>query len=144
MSVVYLSLFFSAFLAATLLPATSEAYLLYLLQQQHSVWVLWLVATLGNTVGAMVNYGLGLYVSHVAWLTDRVFNEKQRERAAGLFRKYGAWSLLFSWAPVVGDPLTFVAGLAKTRWQLALLLITLGKGARYAVLIWFSHWVMAG
>jgi len=140
--VVYLSLFASAFLAATLLPATSEAYLLYLLQQEHEVISLWLVATLGNTAGAMVNYGLGRYVSHVAWLTDRVFNEKQRERAASSFRKYGVWSLLFSWLPVVGDPLTFVAGLAKTRWQLALLLITLGKGARYAALIGLSHWAM--
>ena len=139
---VYLSLFASAFLAATLLPATSEAYLLYLLQQEHEVISLWLVATLGNTVGAMVNYGLGRYVSHVAWLADRVFNEKQRKRAASSFRKYGVWSLLFSWLPVVGDPLTFVAGLAKTRWQLALLLITLGKGARYAALVGLSHWAM--
>lgn len=141
---VYLSLFASAFLAATLLPATSEAYLLYLLQQQHHVLLLWLVATVGNTAGAMVNYGLGLYVSHVSWLTDRVFNERQRERAAAMFRKYGVWTLLGSWLPVVGDPLTFVAGLANTRWQLALLLISAGKGLRYAILILLSHWVLAG
>lgn len=141
---VYLSLFASAFLAATLLPATSEAYLLYLLQQEHEVISLWLVATLGNTAGAMVNYVLGRYVSHVAWVADRVFNEKQRERAASSFRKYGVWSLLFSWLPVVGDPLTFVAGLANTRWQVALVLISVGKGLRYAIFILLSHWVLTG
>lgn len=141
MTVVYLSLFASAFLAATLLPATSEAYLLYLSHQGYPDFWLWLVATLGNSAGAMVNYGLGLYVSHVSWLADRVFNEQQRERAAGLFRQYGIWTLLASWLPVIGDPLTFIAGLANARWPLVVLLIIVGKGARYAVLLFLGDWI---
>lgn len=141
---VYLSLFLSAFLAATLLPAASEAYLLYLFSQGYPAALLWLVATLGNTAGGMLNYGLGLYVSHFTWLADKAFNEQQRERGAAAFRKYGIWTLLFSWLPVVGDPLTFVAGLAKTRWQLALLLIGAGKAARYALLILLARGILSG
>lgn len=140
---VYLTLFASAFLAATLLPASSEAYLLYLLQGDRNALMLWLVATLGNTAGGMLNYCLGVYISHFSGWADRAFSEKQRERAAGLFRKYGVWTLLGSWLPIVGDPLTFVAGLAGTRWRLALLLIAVGKGVRYAVLIAISYWLLS-
>lgn len=138
---IYFTLFASAFLAATLLPATSEAYLLYLLQGDHSILMLWLTATLGNTAGGMLNYYLGIYVSHFSGWADHAFNQKQRARAARVFRKYGVWTLLGSWLPIVGDPLTFVAGLANTRWQLTLLLIALGKGVRYAMLIQLSTWV---
>lgn len=140
----YISLFLSAFIAATLFPAASEAYLLYLLQQGYPALLLWLVATVGNTAGGMLNYGLGRYVSHFSWLADKAFNAQQRERASAAFQKYGIWTLLFSWLPVIGDPLTFVAGLAKTRWQLALLLICTGKAGRYAILIAFTRWVVSG
>jgi membrane protein YqaA with SNARE-associated domain len=132
----YLGLFASAFLAATLLPMSSEAVLAALTAATgHEVRVLWLVASLGNTLGALVNWVLGRFC--LRWRDRRWFPVKaaELERAASWFRRYGTWSLLFAWLPVLGDPLTFVGGIFRVNVWVFLLLVGAGKAARYAVVI---------
>ncbi len=132
----YLGLFASAFLAATLLPLSSEAVLAALTAARgQEALVLWLVASLGNTLGALVNWVLGRFC--LRWQDRRWFPVKPREleRAGVWFRRYGAWSLLFAWLPVVGDPLTFVGGIFRVNVWVFLLLVGAGKGLRYAAVI---------
>ncbi|MDH3596410.1 MAG: DedA family protein [Rhodospirillales bacterium] len=132
----YLGLFASAFLAATLLPMSSEAVLAALTAASgHEALVLWLAASTGNTLGALVNWALGRFCLH--WRERRWFPVKpdQLARAGAWFRRYGLWSLLFAWLPVVGDPLTFVGGILRVNVWLFLLLVGAGKAARYAAVI---------
>jgi len=132
----YLGLFASAFLAATLLPMSSEAVLAALTAASgHEALVLWLTASTGNTLGALVNWALGRFCLH--WRERRWFPVKpdQLARAGAWFRRYGLWSLLFAWLPVVGDPLTFVGGILRVNVWLFLLLVGAGKAARYAAVI---------
>lgn len=131
----YLLLFVTAFGAATLLPFYSEVLLVAQLHQGLDPTLLWLSATAGNTLGAVANWVLGLYLTHYVdrrWFPVR---RKELDRAQRWFQRYGSWTLLFSWAPVGGDALTVVAGIMKVRLWLFLVLVTLGKGARYAVVI---------
>jgi membrane protein YqaA with SNARE-associated domain len=132
----YTGMFLSAFLAATLLPLSSEAVLVALSQAQgFDAVVLLAVATLGNTLGATVNWALGRFC--LRWRDRRwfPFSAPQLELASARFRSYGLWSLLFAWVPVVGDPLTFAAGVLQVRFVTFLVLVALGKGARYAAVI---------
>lgn len=126
------ALFLSAFLAATLLPATSELMLAGLQWQGvHPPLLLVLVATAGNVLGAVVNWLLG---RHLMRFRDRRWfpvRPAMVERAGGWYRRWGVWSLLLAWVPVIGDPLTLVAGLFRTPLPHFLLLVTLGKAARY-------------
>ncbi len=133
---VYGGLLLVALLAATILPAQSEGVLVGLiLSKQYLVWLLWLVATIGNTVGSVINWWLGYALErfqHKRWFP---LNPKQLARAQHHFQRYGLWSLLFSWLPIIGDPLTVIAGLLRVPlWQF-IPLVTLAKGGRYAVLV---------
>ena len=132
-----LSLFFGAFLAATILPFSSEIMLVAALKAgQISTSSLVMVATLGNVLGALVNWFLGGYLLH--W-RDRCwfpFSSAQIDKASNRFQKYGLWSLLFAWVPVIGDPLTFVAGALSVRLAPFLVLVTIGKAARYMFIGW--------
>ncbi len=130
-----LSLFLGAFLAATILPFSSEFMLAAALSAgQFDSWLLVSVATFGNTMGAVVNWWLGRYLLH---LTDRrwfPFSQQQLARASAKFGKYGVWTLLFSWIPIIGDPLTFAAGALKVPFALFLPLILVGKSFRYILI----------
>jgi membrane protein YqaA with SNARE-associated domain len=131
----YFSLMLTGFIAATLFPASSEILLLALFQQGYTPWLLWLAATTGNTLGSCVNWYLGkeiLRFQHKRWFP---VNAEQLHRAEIQFKRYGVWTLLLAWLPVVGDPLTFIAGSLRTRFDLFLLLVAIGKGLRYAALI---------
>ena len=131
----YIGLFLSALVAATVLPMQSEAVLAgLLLSGDRSVTVLLLVATVGNVLGSVINWVLGSYL--LRFKDSRWFpsNDQQLERAQSWYRRYGRWSLLGSWLPVVGDPLTVVAGVMREPLVPFLLLVTLAKGARYLVL----------
>lgn len=133
------TLFLSAFLAATLLPAQSEVVLVVLDQQgAHSAAILALVATAGNVLGACVNYVLGRALMRFKDAQWFPVSAKNIARAQTQYQRFGVWSLLFSWLPIIGDPLTLVAGIFGTRWWLFLGLVTLGKGTRYVVLLWAS------
>ncbi len=131
----YLGLFASALIAATLLPMQSEAVLggLIVLGQQP-VWALLLVATLGNVLGSVINWALGRTLMRFGDRRWFPATSAQLERAQAWYRRYGRWSLLGSWLPVVGDPLTVVAGVMGERFVPFVLLVTLAKGGRYLVL----------
>lgn len=131
----YGGMFLAAFLAATILPAQSELVLLGLLASDRlDPGFLIAVATFGNTLGAVVNWYIGRSLEQLGrhrWfrVPDRAF-----QRARTLFLRYGTWSLLFSWLPIGGDPLTVVAGALRVNLYLFVLLVGLGKGARYLVI----------
>ncbi|GAB6264469.1 YqaA family protein [Photobacterium sp. 53610] len=123
-------LFFSGLLSATLLPGGSEAGLLAALtQSSYPAWILVVVVTAGNTVGGMVSFYLG------RCFPDKTSEENQsHNKAVRWIKKYGYWSLLLSWVPIVGDPLCLAAGWLRMRAGLCALFILAGKAARYALL----------
>ena len=130
----YTSLFLSAFLAATVLPFSSEAVLAALVASDGFVlWLLVALASIGNTLGACVNWTLGRYCLH--WQDRKWFpvSRPALERASRWFSRYGQYSLLFAWVPIAGDPLTVTAGLLKLRFSRFLLLVAVGKILRYVV-----------
>ncbi|MDA0655900.1 MAG: DedA family protein [Proteobacteria bacterium] len=135
----YAALFLSAFLAATILPFSSEALLLGMAASaKFDVLSLFLWASAGNVLGSVVNWTLGRFC--LKWRDRRWFPAKpaQLEAASGWFNRYGVWVLLLAWVPIVGDPLTVVAGLLRVRFWLFLILVAVGKVGRYAVLLKIS------
>jgi len=137
----YLLLFLSAFIAATVLPFYSEAWLYLLLQDATTVGAMLaavLVATVGNVLGACVNWWLGRSLLHFQERRWFYFSAAQIARAQTAFQRYGQWTLLLSWLPVVGDPLTLIAGVLRVRFGVFVLLVTAGKLARYAVIAWLA------
>ena len=133
----YITLLVVSFLAATLLPLGSEALLLYDISQNYSLLLLWSVATLGNTLGSIVNYWLGLKGEAYLKRKGHLSAEKMG-KARGFFAKYGGWTLLLSWVPIIGDPLTFMAGILRYNFKWFALIIAVAKGARYAVIIFLA------
>lgn len=129
------SLFASAFLAGSILPAQSEAVLAaMLLDGTASAWLLVLVATMGNVGGAVLNYALGRSAErfrHRRWFP---LSAAGWDRSAALFNRWGVATLLLSWLPIIGDGFTVLAGAARTPFPLFLVLVTLAKGGRYLVL----------
>ncbi len=131
----YLLLFISAFGAATLLPLQSEVVLMTLLVQgPSSPFYLILVATVGNVLGSCVNWWLGLKIEHFKDKKWFPVSEQRLVQAQQIYHKYGFYSLLLSWTPVVGDPITLIAGLMKENFWRFLLIVTIAKGGRYLTL----------
>lgn len=139
------ALFFSAFGAATLLPLQSEAVLVGLLvRAPESVLSLLLIATAGNVLGSIVNWVLGRGIEHLRERRWFPFSPAQLDKAQQRYQRYGQWSLLLSWMPVIGDPLTLIAGIMREPFWRFVLLVTLAKAGRYAVLAlvtlgWLQH-----
>lgn len=130
----YITLFFVALISATLFPLGSEALLLYDLNEGYNVVLLLVFASLGNILGSFINYYLGLKGEE--FLEKKNYLNKEKiEKYKNLFSKYGAFSLLFSWLPLVGDPLTFIAGILKYDWKKFLILVSLAKFGRYLFLV---------
>ena len=129
-------LFLTAFLAATLFPAQSEILLGALhMAGTHAPAMLVTVATAGNVLGSIVNWLLGRYLIH---FQDRRWFPVKRpliDRATAWYQRWGFWSLLLAWVPFIGDPLTLVAGILRENFWVFLLLVTLGKAARYLVVV---------
>lgn len=122
-------LFLSGFLSATLLPGGSEAGLLATLGlNQYSTFIVISVATIGNTLGGLTNYWLGL------WLPNRTQDEKHGHKALQWLEKYGYWGLFFSWLPIIGDPLCLAAGWLRMSFLPVLWLVLIGKAFRYSLL----------
>ncbi|MBO3760578.1 YqaA family protein [Ciceribacter sp. L1K22] len=129
-------LFSSAFLAATLLPAQSESVLVYLvLAGGHPLALLVTVASLGNVLGSVVNWFLGRGLERYRDRRWFPVSHAALERAQRWYARYGRWSLLASWLPVVGDPITVVAGVLREPLPTFLALVTLAKVGRYLVLV---------
>ena len=129
-------LFSNSFLAATILPLGSEPLLIYLLGQGMDPWQLLLWASLGNIAGAMVNYLLGRLGSEPLFRKVLRMSPEEVEGARTRFQRFGAPALLLAWVPVIGDPLTVVAGLGRLNPLLFVLLVSIGKVGRYTVIIW--------
>ena len=131
----YSGLFAAAFLAATLVPAQSEAGLAALvIAGEQDVAMLVLVASLGNILGAVVNWYIGRCVDR---FKDRKWfpaSAAQLDNAAMWYQRYGRWSLLLSWVPFIGDPITVVAGILRTPLLSFLLIVGFAKTARYVVI----------
>ncbi len=133
--IAYTSLFFSAFIAATILPMQSESVLVgLLLGSSYPALTLILVATVGNVLGSVINWYLGRYLLRFQQRRWFPSSEAQLERAQNWYRRYGRWSLLGSWLPIVGDPITVVAGVMKEPFLPFLLLVTIAKATRYIAL----------
>ncbi|WP_421546950.1 YqaA family protein [Pseudomonas sp. QD4] len=131
----YLGLLLAAFGAATLLPLQSEALLVGLLLNPHyAPWLLLLSATLGNVLGSLLNWWLGRRLERFKNRRWFPVSPRHLERARVHYQRYGHWSLLLSWVPIIGDPLTLVAGVMGEPLKRFLLIVTLAKGARYGVL----------
>ena len=126
----YLTLFLTALISATLFPMGSEGVLLYLIDGGGMVMLLIAVAALGNTLGSLVNYYLGL--KGFAYIVERGLVTKNRaERSHKMFEKYGAYALLLSWMPIIGDPITLIAGAARYDVRFFTLIVAFAKTARY-------------
>ena len=130
-------LFGSALISSTLLPGGSEALLAYLTHQgEHDPWLLLAVATLGNTLGAIITLLMGVLIA-VGLLKNRTLSERQQQAMERL-RKWGSPVLLLSWLPVVGDALCLAAGVLRLSLPMAILFITIGKALRYYAVIQLS------
>lgn len=137
----YLLLFISAFGAATLLPLQSEAVLVALLvSEEHSALFLILVASIGNVLGSCVNWYLGLRIEKFKDKKWFPISEIKMLKAERIYQKYGFWSLLLSWTPVIGDPITLIAGLMKENFWRFLFIVTIAKSGRYL----FIYFVVMG
>ncbi|MCK5663596.1 MAG: DedA family protein [Thiotrichaceae bacterium] len=134
-----LTLFFSGFTSATLLPGSSEAlFLLMLAQQTWDKGLLILIAGTGNSLGGMTNWLLGLFIRKGLYNQKQKNSEKKSyENAEKRLKKYGSPVLFFSFLPIIGDPLCVMAGLVKIHWLKALLFISAGKFFRYFILSYF-------
>ena len=130
--ITYLSLLLVSFLAATIFPLSSELFLASLLKSnEYNLFALIVTASLGNILGSVFNWLLGFYLFKYVNEKWFPFKESQINTASKRFNKFGAWSLLFAWVPIIGDPLTFVAGILRVNFFLFLVLVAFGKISRY-------------
>ncbi len=130
---VYLGIFVTSLLSATLLPGTSEAALAALIVlKQADITVLVVIATVGNVLGSCINWAFGRFLLHLRHTRWFPVSASHYDRAVGWFDRFGKYTLLFAWVPVVGDPLTVVAGALRVNIVTFLVLVTVGKAARYA------------
>ncbi len=146
------SLFASAFTSATLLPGSSEVFLTALLAADGGALtrsgmgplvILVLVATAGNSLGSLVNWVLGRFFSHYRDRKWFPVNEDEFVRAEAWYRRWGVWSLLLSWMPLIGDPITLIAGVMRTPFLPFILIVVVAKAARYAFVAWGMVTVLA-
>lgn len=130
----YFGLFAAAFLAATLLPAQSEALVVGLLLSDYAPWLVVFVASVGNVLGSVVNWLLGRVIERFRGRPWFPASPSALARAERWYHRFGKWSLLLAWMPIIGDPLTLVAGVLREPFPVFLLLVTIGKMGRYLVL----------
>ena len=140
---MYLSFFISAFAAATILPAQSEALLAYQVSiSPDAVVQLIAVATLGNVLGATFNWCLGRLTENLRAKKWFPVNEKQLQKAERFYGRYGRYSLLLSWVPIIGDPITIVAGILREPLLSFVLLVTIAKCARYVFVVGLAAFLL--
>lgn len=131
----YGGLFLVAFMAATILPAQSEAALVGLIATgTYSTGLLLTIASIGNVMGSVVNWMIGRSIERFRSKSWFPIKDAALERAQEWYRRFGRWTLLLSWAPFVGDPITVAAGAMHERFFVFLLLVAVAKIGRYIVL----------
>ncbi len=128
----------AAFVSATLLPGGSEALLIYRLQDQTNIVLLIATASLGNILGSLLTYAIGL--SGHDWLQKRLLHisDASFQKAEKYFQRFGRWFLLFAWLPIIGDPLCLVAGVLRTPLWSFCILVSIGKIARYSIVAYIT------
>ena len=133
------ALFLVSFLAATVLPIASEWLLAALVAHQTDLTAAVTVATLGNTLGAITTWAIGMWGG--IWILRRWLriSDADRVRAENWYARWGSWSLLLAWAPIVGDPLCLVGGMLKVPLGRFTLLVASGKAVRYLLVAWASQ-----
>ena len=128
----YLGLAGTAFLSATIFPFQSEVVLFGMLLAEHyHLWLLVLVASVGNILGSCVNWFLGRYIAHFEGRRWFPVTKEQVAKAERWYHRYGRWTLLLSWMPIIGDPLTIVAGVLREPFPVFLILVAIAKIGRY-------------
>lgn len=131
----YLTLFAAAFGAATLLPLQSESVLVgMLISGSFSTAVLLIVAVTGNVLGSIVSWYMGRSIDrfrHKRWFP---VSAHSLDRARSTYRRFGRWALLFSWVPIIGDPITLIAGVMREPFWSFLCVVTAAKTLRYCVI----------
>lgn len=132
---VYLTLFFVSLISATLFPMGSEAILIYDIKEGYNIYLLLFFATFGNSLGSIINYYLGLKGEEYL-AQKRVINEKYIRISKKYFNKYGFITILFSWLPIIGDSITFVAGILKYDFKKFVVLVIISKLSRYLFIAW--------
>jgi len=134
-----------SFLSATVLPLGSEALLLfYAAQETISLIWLWSWATIGNSLGAVTTWVLGAYLTCFEGRRWFPVDSKKRVKAEYYFNRYGVWSLLFTWLPIIGDGIALAAGVFRTSLWYFIPLVVLGKAGRYALILWGQHLIYTG
>jgi len=130
---VYIYLFLTALISATLFPLGSEALLLYDINEGYSLYLLLFFATLGNSLGSLINYYFGLkgeeFCERKKYLKKSSINKYK-----SFFDRYGGYTLFLSWVPIIGDPITFIAGILKYDIKKFVLIVVCAKFLRYAFL----------
>jgi len=134
----YIGLFFASFLAATILPLSSEVVLYFLLLNNFNPFILICVATFGNVLGAFVNYAAGFWGSIFTIKKAFKLSENEFIKAKKRFTKYGVLCLFFAWVPVIGDPFTIVAGVLRINISIFFILVTSGKLIRYLIVSYIT------
>ncbi len=132
-----LGLFASAFLAASFFPFQSELLFIALLKANNYPDILLLTAaSIGNTCGSVLNWWLGRSIARYGNRRWFPISQKTLHKAEGWFVRWGKWSLLLSWVPIIGDPLTMIAGVLRTRFLPFILIVGIAKTARYCAIMW--------
>lgn len=132
------ALFILSFLAATIIPLGSEWLLIALLLNGHDAFPVVTVATVGNYLGACTTYAIGFYGSEFLIKKILRVNDNSLARATSLYKKYGSWSLLFSWVPIIGDPLCLAGGVLRLGFPVFSVLVFIGKLSRYAAIAYLT------
>lgn len=142
---IYGGLILASFLAATLLPGSSEALLSGLLVQGHGEPLLLVAAaSFGNVTGSLANWLCGRFLARFMGRRWFPVSERAYGQATSWFERYGIWTLLFAWVPIVGDPLTVVAGALRTPLLPFVVLVSIGKVVRYAGVAAATLWWTGG
>lgn len=134
----YLFLFFTAFIAATILPGSPDAVLVYILSINKNAILGVIAATLGASIGASLNYYVGLGIYNSKLLDKLIPSKKEFDSALHRYEKYGMIGLFFSWFPFIGDPLTFIAGYLKLPFRIFSLWVFLGRLVRFIIVAYIA------
>ena len=141
---IYFSLFAVAFMVATIIPFGSEAYFIPLLSlDNYNNFLLLVAVSLGNVLGSVFNWFCGFYVNYFIKKPWFPINNKMIDKGNKLFNRYGKWSLLLSWVPFIGDPITFVSGTLRYPIIPFLVLVSIGKVGRYLVIYLSIIWAIS-
>jgi len=132
----YISLFFVALMAATILPISSEALLIYYIHNEKSVILLLIAAGVGNTLGSIINYYIGKKGSEYLIKKEKI-SAIRLQKSEDIFKKYGGYALLLSWLPIIGDPLTLVAGVLHYDIKKFIIFVSISKFGRYILILFF-------